>query len=70
MPDALLPCPFCGGDRLALIVTYDAQGDVVVSCEVCLAVGPPVDDVDAANPNEAANQARANWNRRADQEPR
>lgn len=54
-PDALLPCPFCGGGNIAYVTNGDREW---TTCDDCLSEGP-----DAATQDEAL----AAWNRRAGQ---
>ena len=54
-PDALLPCPFCGGGNIAYVTNGDREW---TTCDDCLSEGP-----DAATQDEAI----AAWNRRAGQ---
>ena len=51
-PDALLPCPFCGGGNIAYVTNGDREW---TTCDDCLSEGP-----DAATQDEAL----AAWNRR------
>lgn len=52
----LLPCPFCGGQKL--LITTNEHGGFCLTCENCDAIGPP-SEYDPAQMREA-------WNTRAD----
>lgn len=68
---AMKPCPFCGGERLAVVVDLPSPDEIVawsayVSCQRCHAQGPigSVKATSQATTNDLYNAAVEAWGRR------
>ena len=63
-PNALKPCPFCGGPDLEVRVLADEDGDhKIVVCDGCGTMGPGSDPETPESSREA--ETRRLWNQRA-----
>lgn len=62
----LKPCPFCGADGDNLhFETNDFRQMGRIECQQCGACGPDVEFFDGEDCDDAEEEARSAWNRRA-----